>query len=247
VGLHPAFVLHRRPYRESSLLLEVLSSTHGRLGIIAKGVFRRSRDAGAALQPFRPLQLDWSGRGELGVLTAFESDGQARLAAGNSLICGFYLNELLMRMLPRHDPHPDLFLDYGEALKALAAGGPAEVALRLFEVQLLATLGYGVTLDHDVVTGEAIAADAVYTYRAELGPSCNWPDPEAMAVRVSGRSLRALAAGRIDDPAILRDLKRLLRFLLKPHLGDKPLASRAWFGGPGGPGNGEATTDTDGD
>lgn len=238
MGLHPAFILHRRPYRESSLLLEVFSSTQGRLGVIAKGVFRKSREAGAALQPFRPLQLDWSGRGELGILTGHEVEGPLILNGGANLLCGFYLNELLLRLLPRHDPHPDLFDEYAAALSGLRVGPLPEVSLRLFEMRLLATLGYGLTLDRDVLTGEGIDAEAIYLYRAERGPSRHWTDPRQSGVQLRGRSLTALAVGKIDDPAVLKDLKRLLRFVLKPHLGDKPLASRAWFGGAGEPADG---------
>ncbi|MCC7412811.1 MAG: DNA repair protein RecO [Gammaproteobacteria bacterium] len=225
VELHPAFVLHRRPYRETSALLEVFSQRHGRVGLVARGV-RRPRSAWhEALQPFRPLQIAWSGRGELGSVTAAESDAPAPGLSGRPLISGFYMNELLVRLLPRHDPCRPLFQRYLVSIEALGRGQPEEPLLRLFERDLLDTLGYGLQLERDARSGAPLVAGENYLYQAESGPTRS-PVDGVQAVPVSGRTLMGLSAGRFEDGGTLAEAKRLLRFLLEPHLGPRPLVSR---------------------
>lgn len=227
VDLHPALLLHRRAYRETSLLLEVFSYVHGRVGLVARGALRPASRLGAILQPFCSLQLAWVGRGELGTLTDAEAQGKPLLQEGG-LLAGFYLNELLMRLIERHDPHPDLYVDYRDALSSLGRGEAEAAVLRRFEKRLLKATGYEPVLDRDVVSGEAIVAAQTYAYRPEQGPSRLWPDAQPSEIAVPGRVLLALASEELFDPQVLRDAKRLMRALLAPHLGERPIVSRSW-------------------
>jgi DNA repair protein RecO (recombination protein O) len=228
VQLTPGFVLHLRPWRESSALLEVFTESHGRVGLVARGVrSARSRQRGD-LQPFRALRLSWQGRGELGTLTAVEPDGAVVALQGKALYSAFYLNELLMRLLARHDPHPGLFGHYRDCLQRLAAGTGLEALLRLFELRLLEEAGYALQLDCEATTGEALQADTLYDYHLESGPVAVDGKRDGGFV-FRGDSLMAMAREELSDPAVLADAKRLLRSALKLYLGDKPLKSRELF------------------
>jgi DNA repair protein RecO (recombination protein O) len=228
VQLAPAFLLHQRPWRESSALLEVFSESHGRIGLIARGVrSARSRQRGE-LQPFRALRLSWQGSGELGTLTAVEADGALIRLQGRSLYSAFYLNELLVRLLARHDPHPVLFSYYRHSLQQLAVAGEIERVLRLFEIRLLQEAGYALQLDCETTTGEALRADSLYDYHLESGPVAVAGDSETGFV-FRGSSLLAMAREDLSEAAVLADAKRLLRSALRLYLGDKPLKSRELF------------------
>jgi len=230
VAPQPGFVLHRQPYSETSLLLETFTAGHGRVGLVAKGARRPTSRVRGALKPFQPLALGWSGRGELPVLTAAEPLETVPELSGEALYCGFYVNELLVRLLHRHDPHPGLFEAYRTCLAALR-GGAREAALRLFEKRLLAELGYGLVLDRDIGDNSTLAPDAAYDYVLERGPVRINPERYARpkGVRVHGASLIALAHDALDEPVALRDAKRLMRAALARHLGDRPLRSRELF------------------
>lgn len=228
VRLQPAYILHHHPYRNSSRLLEVFTRDHGRFGMVARGVgSRRSRLQGR-LQPFRPLLLSWSGRGELMTLTAAESDGLPLPLSGAALLGGFYLNELLLRLTGRHLPTPDLFALYHETLCRLGEGGLDEGVLRSFECRLLEELGYRMVLDHDVESGAPIQPDRCYCYHIEKGP-VEVAEDGGGELRLSGSTLLALARGRFPDAASLREARRLMRRVLAFYLGDKPLRSRQLF------------------
>jgi len=228
VELEPSFVLHHRPYRETSLLVEALGRDTGRLGLIAKGARRPKSDLRGLLQPFRPLLLSWSGGGELGLLTAAEPHGYVRGLGGKALFSGFYMNELLMRLLHRFDPHPELFQHYRAALEALAEGGRSEAVLRVFEKQMLESIGYGLVLDHDIESGQPIDAEAIYRYETERGPVLI-AEGGAEGVCLAGETLLALAAEDIEGERALDEAKRLMRVVLRGYLGDKPLATRRLF------------------
>jgi len=226
-----AFVLHRREYGNTSLLLEILGAGQGRCAAIAKGARRPRQTASALLQPFQPLWLAMTGRGEVRTLTVVEEAGAPLRLQGASLLAGFYLNELLLRMLARHDPHDALFVFYQSTLSHLAEADDLETPLRHFECRLLAELGYGLRLDRVVDDGAPVTADAVYVYERERGP-CR-PSGSALGPRVSGATLLALAH---DEPLTgepRREARTLLRHVLEPHLGDRPLKSRElyrrWF------------------
>ncbi len=226
--LEPGYLLHQRPYRETSALLEVFTETHGRVGLVARGVrAARSKQRGE-LQPFRALRLSWQARGELGTLTGVEADGVTTALCGDALYSGFYLNELLVRLLARHDPHPQLFAAYRASLAALAGGGSVEPVLRLFEMRLLQEAGYGLQLEFEVENGEMLQADALYDYHLESGAVI--VDTAAAGGFVfPGASLLAMARGDLSQPEVLQDAKRLMRAALRLYLGDKPLRSRELF------------------
>jgi len=232
-ALQPAFVLHRRPYRETSLLVELLTRGDGRVGVVARAARRRRRGV-PPLEPFVELQVRWRGRGDLGQLLDAESSSAPLRLRGTALYSGFYLNELLMRMLRRHDPHAELFDDYATALAALDAVGTegVEPVLRLFESQLLKACGYGLQLREEAVTGTELDPDTLYRYEPETGPVTVASDARG-GLLVHGRALLALAAGRPKAESDLRELKQVLRGVLAPHLGSRPLASRALFRGEG--------------
>jgi DNA repair protein RecO (recombination protein O) len=225
------FVLHQRDYSESSLLLEVYTRAYGRVGLIAKGARRPSSRVRGVLKPFQALLLSFSGRGDLMLLTAAEPDGLASPLVGEALYCGFYLNELLIRLLHRHDPHEALYDRYQAALEGLAAGGANEAILRVFEKHLLGEIGYGLVLQHDT-EAQPLEPDRLYDYVADRGPvPLRHPELRARleGVRVSGATLLALAEEHLEDPAALREAKMLMRELLAVRLGDRPLHSRRLF------------------
>ncbi len=260
--MQPGYVLHHWPYRDTSLLVEILTRDYGRIGLVARGAKRsRSRIYGV-LQPFIPLIVSWTGRGDLGTLTAAETYGPMASLGGRGMMNGFYVNELLVRLLHRHDPHPKLFEAYIEVLLRLEdltgdnISGPGldsetvmnlleQRALRIFEKNLLRELGYGLVLDHDVVTGQPICQDARYDYHIEKGPiprvgTTNLPrsgnrDAEVNkhdandVIDLRGFSLVSLARDELEDELSLQDAKRLMRAALKRYLGDKPLGSRKLF------------------
>jgi DNA repair protein RecO (recombination protein O) len=237
VSLQPAYVLHGRPYRESSVLLEVFSREHGRLGLIARGA-RGSRSRWKnLLQPFRPLLLSWNLRGELGTLTGADQIASPPALSGECLFCGLYANELLMRFLQRFDPHPGLFEHYGELLGALAAGMEVQGFLRVFEYRLLSAAGFGLQLERDARSGEPLQADASYDYVPEAGPvrrtaregpEDTVDDLGAGHTLVSGAALLALKSGT-PDAQHLPELKSLMRRLIRHHLGDRPIRSQQLF------------------
>ncbi len=230
VAGEPAFILHQRDYSETSLTLEVFTARHGRLGLLAKGARRPKSPWRGLLKPFQPLLLGWSGRGELGILTAAEPERASACVEGAAVFCGFYLNELLLRLLHRHDPHETLFDQYRRALEALACNDPQEDVLRVFEKHLLRELGYGLVFECVAPERAPLEPDAVYDYSLEHGPRRIGPETGALAgVRIHGASLMALAQERLDDARARREVKRLMRAALAPHLGDRPLHSRRLY------------------
>jgi DNA repair protein RecO (recombination protein O) len=226
--LSPAFVLHHRPYRETSLLVEIFSSCEGRIAAIAKGANRPRSPLRGVLQPFRSLLIAWVGRGEVATLTRAEVDGPPVMLVGRKLLSGFYMNEVLMRVLHRHDAHPKLFQGYQKSLKELSEADNEEPVLRVFEKRLLDEIGYGLVLDHDVDSGTPIDPDRNYYYQRDKGPWQTVPE-STPTLKVRGQTLIALAREHIHEPEHLREAKQLMRFALKPHLGDKPLMSRELF------------------
>lgn len=224
VQLEPGFLLHYRPFRDSSLLLDVVTPRHGRLALVARGArSARSRLRGV-LRPFLPLKLSWHLRADLGTLTGAEPDGPPLSLAGDALLSGYYANELLLAFLHRHDPQPEVFDSYREAVVALAASRDPATALRIFELDLLRLLGYGVVLDHDPVTGRNLEPRAYYEYRVDQGPASVERTTGDMVF--AGATLRSIADRRFDDPDVLRAAGRLLRTVIAHHLGGRELKSR---------------------
>ncbi len=223
-GLLQAFVLHRRDYGDTSLLVEVFASGQGRFPAIAKGARRSRAPSSGLLQPFQPLWIGVVGRGEVRTLTRIEAAGRAAPLSGLSLLCGFYVNELMIRLLARNDPHDGLFAFYHAILDGLGTDPDLGNLLRQFELRLLDELGYGLALDVDAATGEPITAGGVYVFEPERGPrAASALDP---GERLAGATLLALARGEKLDAAQLKEARGLLRRALDPYLGGRPLKSR---------------------
>lgn len=220
----PAYVLHARPYRETSLLLECLTRDHGRLGVVARGVRReRARLQRAQLEPFQPLAMDLLLRGELATLRGAEPAGPPLRLSGDAGLAGLYLNELVVRLTGRQDPQPDLFDAYARTLPRLAETDALAWQLRRFERDLLAAIGYALLLDCEADSGEPLAPEGWYRYQVEHGPvSCVQGAPRAMR----GADLLALGADRRPDAAGLAALRGMMREAIRFHLGGGEL--HAW-------------------
>ncbi len=228
---HTAYVLHRRRYRESSLLLDCLSAEYGRVGIIAKGAARPKKRATVPLQAFQRFSMTWVGRGELHTLVAHDADGLPLSLGGERLFSGFYANELIMRLTGRDDPNAAVFAVYEQTLRELGRDeNPIEPILRSFEKALLDACGYGLQLATDVENGAAIDPEASYHYVVEQGPMLRADTNRG--VTVSGATLLALDGRHQFDRERWPDAKRLMRFVLHHYIGDRPLASRALFRAP---------------
>ena len=220
----PAYVLHSRPYRETSLLLECLTRDHGRLGVVARGVRReRARVQRAQLEPFQSLSLDLLLRGELATLQTAEHTSPPLRLLGDAGLAGLYLNELCVRLTGRQDPMPDLFDAYARTLPRLAGGEPLAWSLRRFERDLLEAVGYGLQLEFEAESGEPLEPAQCYRYVVEQGPSpCRPGTPHALR----GADLQALASDDMPDAAGLSALRSMMREVIRFHLGGGEL--RAW-------------------
>ena len=224
--LEPAFVLHGRAYRNTSLLLDLLCRDHGRIGLVARGARRPRSQTAALLQPFQPLAVSWRARGELGTLQAVEAAGPTARLSGRRLVSGFYANELLMRLLGREDPHPGLFERYLGYLEALAGETEEVVAVRAFERDLLAILGYGLVLERDV-DEQPLVPGQWYRYDPGHGPVAV-AGPSAGGLVVKGAVLLDLAQETPSTEAA-RASRGLMRAAFAPHLGSRPLRSRELY------------------
>ena len=224
----PGYLLHQRAYSETSLLLDVFSRNYGRMTLVAKGVKRKKSRTRGILVPFQPLVIAWSGRGEVKTMTSAESLVQRKKLQGERLFCGYYINELILRMLHRYDPHETLFGVYESALEGLVREIDLERTLRIFEKRLLQGLGYGLHLSTDTLTGGAIDPSARYRYVAEMGPVLD-NGGEHKGVVLHGESLQALNDEGDFSTLHRRELKRLTRAALDRHLEGRPLHSRELF------------------
>ena len=225
--LNPCYILHNRFYRETSLLLDVFSRLYGRVSLVAKGGRKQKNDKRALLQPGRKTNIAWSMRRELGTLTLIEPFPGNHAHRYGGMLTVFYINELLVRLLHRHEPHPELFDAYEEAINKLDDRSTEQHVLRVFEKRLLEALGYGLSLNSDA-GGNAIKTDRNYNYLLELGPVCGTL-PDSTGLQISGRTLLALAEENLGDEHILAEAKQLMRMALGNLLGDKPLASRELY------------------
>ena len=222
VWLAPAYVLHQHAYRDTSRIVEVFTAEHGRLTLFARGANGAKSTLRGVLRPFQRLLLSWSGRSEACQLVSAELDGALTSLAKERLMSGFYLNELLLKLTERCDPHPEVFAAYAACIGGLAGGEPEEASLRRFEKRLLDNLGYGLDLSR-AADGAPIFPDAYYRFAAERGAQlCVADAPGA----VYGRSLTDLEDDRFVDPRSLRDAKRVLRTALEACLDGRELKSR---------------------
>lgn len=224
VDHQPAFVLHTYPWRETSLIVEALTRDHGRVALVARGAKRGTSQLRGLLSPFSALALGWSGRGEVKTLIRAEWTGGLVPLRGDALLAGFYLNELIVRLLARGDAHSALFGAYARALRALAGGeAPLELALRAFEFELLREIGYLPALDV-CADGEAIAAQARYRVDPQRGLVAAGRESEALTV--SGAAALAMAAGDFARPDVAAEARSMMRLIIRYHLDGRPLNTR---------------------
>ena len=234
VQSQPAYLLHARPFRETSLVIEVFSRNFGRCGLLARGARNPRARKRALLMPFQPLLLDWSGKGELPLLTGVETTGEARELMSTYRFAAYYLNELLLRMLARLDAHEDLFDSYTEILDELYRREPVQQALRRFEKRLLSETGYGLILDHEAGSSKPIKPECTYLYIPEHGPVRLHGSEEirpatSQGLEVSGSSLLDFYHERFSSRKSLNECRRLARYLLSQQFPGKPLHSRDVF------------------
>jgi DNA repair protein RecO (recombination protein O) len=220
----PAWLLHHRPFRDSSRILDILSKEHGRLSLVARGSRGAKSKLRGILRPFLPLSLSWFIRSDLGTLTGAEIHGAPISLSGDGLMSGYYINELLLNLLHRHDPQPDIFAAYSATIARLAGRNEVSIELRQFEMELLRILGYALNLDHDTASREPLDDNKYYEYRVEQGPVPVAAGDGAMVF--SGAVLSAIRRQKFDQPEILRGATHLLREVVAFHLDGKELKSR---------------------
>ncbi len=225
IAEQPAFVLHSYPYRETSLIIDVLSRDHGRLALVAKGAKRPHSALRGVLQTFQPLALSWSGKGEVRTLTGAEWVGGMLPLGGDALLCGFYVNELLVKFCAREDPHPQLFHHYVVTMTRLGHDEPPVQVLRSFERLLLRETGYALALDR-TVTRQAVQAERRYVFDPERGVREASDDLPAQWPVIAGQTLLDMEHDDYHRPQTVAQSKTLMRFLLNTYLGGTPLATR---------------------
>ena len=226
VYLQNSYIIHRRPYRETSVLLDVFSEDYGKISLIARGIRSHKSKLAGILQPFKLLRLSWCGRSNLQSLTAAELILPDIHLQGKSLFCGFYVNELINGFLHRYDPHPELFAFYSATLLALAKCDNLEIALRYFELALLDQVGYGLQLDYEIDSGAEIDADSFYRYVVGQGPVLTSSGINA----IHGGTLIELRQQKLKNYRALAESKTLMRRVIDFHLNGAILKSRSLFG-----------------
>jgi DNA repair protein RecO (recombination protein O) len=229
IELQPAYVLHRRPYRETSCLLELFTLDHGRLSVIAKGVRKPRSATSGLLQAFTPVLVSWSGKGELMTMIHIEAHGTAAQLRGDCLFAGLYLNELLMCLLQKWDAHPVIHTLYEKTLDALQSDTLEEKILRTFEKGVLEELGYGLLPKQHATLERTFHPDKFYRFTPDHGLLLSEIEDPSLPTLFSGKSLLAIAREEWETPDALRDAKRLMRFVLAPLLGAREIYSRKLF------------------
>ena len=231
VEKQPAYILHQRPFRDTSQILEVFTKDYGRLSIMSRGSRAPKSKLKSILQPFRALEINWSGRGEMPTLTGAEPATKTiAFLQGKSLACALYVNELLMYLTYKHDVHESLFSLYHQTVNRLFDAEKLEYELRLFELSLLDHLGAPVDFSHVADTGDSIKESSEYTYRIEQGfYETGEGEQRGSSPIVSGTSLLAISEGCFDDAKTLKDAKHLMRYILNYYLAGKSLKSRMLF------------------
>lgn len=225
IHLEPAYVLHSRSFRETSLIVEAFTRDHGRIAVVARGAKSARSRWRNVLQPFRPLLISWNQKSDLGTLTSADQVASPPPLQGQSLYCGMYLNELLMRLLHRGDPHDEVFERYRQVLSELARDVAPQPVLRVFEKHLLEAIGYAMLLDREYEGGVEVQMQSWYDYTPDRGPALSSGPGKG---RVTGRALLALHREDLYEES-LPELRMLMRAVLGYHLGSKPLASLTLF------------------
>lgn len=229
IDLTPVYVLHTRPFRDTSLIVELFSEIHGRISVVARSARGSTSRYKGQLQLFTPLLASWSGHHELKMLGNIELNGMPLQLNDKPLFCGFYFNELLTRLLHKEDPHPRLFACYHQSLCRLEKGDLMSVVLRLFEKKLLDDLGYGLPLQHEAKTQTPIQSNLFYYFEKEHGFfQCAENSSEHQLI-FSGADLMAIAEEKFENDSTSQTAKKLMRFALSQLLGNRPLNSREFF------------------
>jgi DNA repair protein RecO (recombination protein O) len=221
----PAFVLHSYPFRETSLIVEVFSRSHGRVPLVARGARRPRSAVRGLLMGFQPLSLSWFGKHELRTLHSAEWQGGQPQLQGTALLCGFYLNELLLNLMARDDPHESLFDYYQQTLQRLAQEKDHAFTLRSFEKHMLQELGYALSLETEAGSTRPVLPERSYRYILERGAVAETAD-STQGMPVAGKTLLDMAADDYRDAVTARQSKQLMRMLLDHHLAGKPLHTR---------------------
>lgn len=227
----PAYILHHRAFRDTSQILEVITRDHGRFSVMSRGSRGAKSRLKSVLQPFKPLIIGWSGKGEMPTLTGAEAQPiKAFTLTGKALPSAFYVNELIFKLLHKHDVHERVFQLYESIIRLLADKNEVEPVLRLFEKKLLEELGFGLNLAVNAETGNSILAHEEYAYYLEHGPvSLSAVNDESYILKLHGKSLLDLDSNSLDTEQSLRDAKRLMRSILNYYLEGKPIKSRELF------------------
>ncbi len=224
VQQQPGFILHHRPFRDTSQILDILTRDHGRIAVVARGSRGAKSRLAGVLRPFMPLRVSWVAKSDLGTLTGAEAAGAPGQLQGDALLSAYYANELILNFLHRDDSQPEIFALYGDVITALGGATDVAVTLRNFELDLLGLLGYAISLDHEAGSHETLHAGGSYDYRLEQGPVPVERDDGSLVF--PGSVLLDIAARRFDDADVLRAAGRLLREVIDYHLGGKELQSR---------------------
>ncbi len=219
-----AYILHHRPFRDTSQILDVLSRDHGKLALVARGSRSAKSRLRGVLRPFMPLAMSWVQRSDLGTLTGAELRGAPLRLTGDALLSGYYVNELILHFLHRHDPQPEIFDIYENVIQTLGVAGDIAPCLRRFEIELLRQLGYALNLDHEAGSRDALQPGSYYEYRFEQGPVCVSRSEGPLVF--DGSQLTAIAEQRFGEPDVLRAANRLLREVIEFHLDGKELKTR---------------------
>lgn len=230
VSLQPAFILHGRDFRNTSRLLDVFTLDYGRVTLVAKGARSSRSKLQGVLEPFTPLIISWSGKGDVQTLTGAESVKNSINLLGKQVMSAYYITELLQRLMTVHDPHSDLFDIYKETLENFSHTDE-ELVLRKFEKQLLTEIGYGLNLDTDAENGTPLIKEELYYYDLERGPINIQGHEIGEEFVISGQTLFDLSAEKFSSLQNKKEAKQLMRIILSHHLGDKPLKTRSlhWY------------------
>jgi len=224
VQQQPGYILHHRPFRDTSQILDIITRDHGTIAVVARGSRGAKSRLAGVLRPFLPLRVSWVAKSDLGTLTGAEAAGPPAGMVGDAMLSAYYVNELMLHFLHRFDPQPEIFALYEQVIKSLVVTDNVAASLRSFELEFLSLLGYAVNLDHEFGGQENLVAERNYQFRMEQG---------AVAVEraegpliFKGAMLSAVAEQRFAEPDVLRAANRLLREIIDFHLGGKELKSR---------------------
>lgn len=220
----PAYILHHRPFRDTSLILDIVTRDYGKIALVARGSRSAKSRLSGLLRPFLPLNISWVARGDLGTLTGAEAAGPPTGVKGDGVLAAFYVNELLLHFLHRHDAQPEIFALYAEVISSLGSSREIAQCLRSFELEFMSLLGYAVSFRANNAADTELDPERYYEYRIEQGPVPVERSDGAMVF--AGSVLQSIRAREFNDADILRAANRLLRQVINHHLGGRELKSR---------------------